>query len=291
MRWSICIFARNEERLLPGVLGALDGAAAGHDFVAHVLENGSTDNTVRAALAIAAADPRIKVHQLAIGDKANAWNEYVHRIAPADADMHVFLDGDVRPCKGAFASLAHALEGTPEALAAAALPGAGRSRRRWAANLFVNRWLSGNLYAISGQCLAGLRTMDFRMPIGAVGEDGILSYALVTDLEGGTDDSRRDRIAIAAGAMFEFDSLEPNARDLSTYMRRLRRYSRRHFQKTLLFKRLKQGGLKAMPECIADLYTEDALGALAPRLDPLNFLVDLETLRDLRADAMRRSGG
>ncbi|NWG70424.1 MAG: glycosyltransferase family 2 protein, partial [Parvularculaceae bacterium] len=126
MRWSVCIFAHNEERLLPRCLAALPDAAAGGDYVAHVMENGSTDATARVARAMAAADPRIVVHELLVADKAGAWNDYVHRTAPADAGMHVFLDGDVRPCAGAFPALAAALRGAGgEAYAAAALPATG----------------------------------------------------------------------------------------------------------------------------------------------------------------------
>ena len=283
MRWSVCIFAHNEERLLPACVGALAGAAAGAPFEAHILENGSTDRTAQVARALAAADSRVRAHELALADKANAWNEYAHRLAPADADMHVFLDGDVRPSKGSFRALALALQSSPEAYAAAALPMTGRSRRRWATRLFTEHYLSGNLYALSGAALRLFRARDLRMPVGAVGEDGILSYLLVTDLKGGHDDSRRARIAVAGGAFFEFDSLQPNLRDLKIYLRRLRRYSKRYFQAEVLYDRLKAGGVEALPEFIDEIYTADTTARLRPRLSLPEFVFDLATLKRLRA--------
>jgi glycosyltransferase involved in cell wall biosynthesis len=288
MTWSICIFAHNEERLLPNCVGALGDAAAGGTYAAHILENGSTDETTRVARALAAANKRVDIHEIAVGDKANAWNDYVHRLAPADADMHVFIDGDVRPSAGAFPSLAHALAGNPRAFAAAALPMTGRSRRRWATRLFRERYLSGNLYAIKGSTLRLFRERSLFLPVGAYGEDGLLSYIFVTDFKGGRDDSHRDRIAVAAGAFFEFDSLAPTPRDAETFRRRMLRYSQRYFQNMILYDRLKAGGIEAMPSHVHEIFTLENLARQRPRLTLRNYLMDRATLRRLRAEAARR---
>jgi len=288
MSWSVCIFAHNEERLLPRCLAALPAAAAGGDYVVHVMENGSGDGTARVARALAAAEPRIRVHELAVGDKANAWNEYVHRLAPA-ADMHIFLDGDVRPCAGAFPALAGALaDAAHEAYAATALPATGRTRRAWATRLIHESWLSGNLYALSASALSAFRGRELRLPFGAYGEDGLISYVLVTDFQGGGDDSHRRRIAIADEAHFEFDSLALNARDLRIYQRRLARYSQRYFQNQILYPRLKRGGVAAMPPHVRDLFTLENLSGFRPRLDPEFYFPDAATLSRLRREA---SGG
>ena len=74
MVWSVCIFAHNEERLLPQCLKARDAAAAGGEYVVHIMENGSSDHTARVASALTAADPRISAHHISLGDKSNAWN-------------------------------------------------------------------------------------------------------------------------------------------------------------------------------------------------------------------------
>lgn len=289
MSWSVCIFAHNEERLLPRCIAALESAAAGGDYAAHVQENGSADATARVARALAAADARISVHQLALGDKASAWNDYVHRIAPQDAEMHVFIDGDVRPASGAFRSFAHAFSGNPRALAAAALPMTGRSRRRWATRLFKERYLSGNLYALRGSTLRLFRERNIFLPAGAYGEDGLLSYIFATDLLGGRDDTHRDRITIAAGAFFEFDSLEANPRDAEIFRRRMRRYSQRYFQNMILYDRLKSGGIAAMPAHVNELFTLEDLARQRPRLNFRNYFMDRATLNRLREDAARRA--
>ncbi|MEZ5892319.1 MAG: glycosyltransferase [Parvularculaceae bacterium] len=282
MSISACIFARNEERLLPFCIGALDLAGLPADARIHILVNGCTDDTALVAKTLAFADRRIAVHELPVGDKASAWNDYVHRFAAPDDTCHIFLDGDIEASEGAVASLQHALQGAPEAYAAAALPAAGRSRRGWAKRLVANHYLSGNLYALSGRAIAAFRDADLRLPFGAKGEDGLITYLLLTDLKGGRDDSHRERIVIADGATFEFDPLQPSLRDAQIFRRRLRRYSERHFQKQVLYRLLKERGASAMPDTVYEIYTAQTLAALRPRPDPVNFLIDRETLKRLR---------
>jgi glycosyltransferase involved in cell wall biosynthesis len=284
MRWSVCIFAHNEERLLPRCLGALLEAAGDADCQIHVLENGSTDHTARVAKALAAADPRIHVHELLLGDKSNAWNEYVHRLAPA-ADTHVFIDGDVRPDKDSLRALEAALRDHPEAYAAAALPATGRSRRGWAARLIGESYISGNLYALPERTLAEFRARPIHLPVGAFGEDGLLSYIFVTDFRGGRDDSHRDRIVVADDAHFVFDSLTLNARDIDIYRRRMLRYSQRYFQNEILYEILKARGLRALPTHVREIFTRENLAPFLPRLNPRYFFSDRAVLKRLRAEA------
>ena len=287
---AVCIFARNEERLLPHGVGALHAAGLGPNDSVHILINGCTDNTAAAARALAAADRRLTIHELPVGDKANAWNEYVHRLADPQIRTHVFIDGDICASEGAVAALDETLMASPQSYAAAALPAAGRSRRGWAARLLTHNYLSGNLYALSGGVIAKLRDRAIRLPFGTKGEDGLISYLMLTDLKGGENDRHTHRITIAEDATFEFDSLGPNWRDLSIYRRRLRRYSERHFQKKILYRLLKREGVAAMPDSIYEIYTPSALARLRPRLDPINFWFDRATLRRLRSNSPAASG-
>lgn len=282
---SVCIFARNEALHLPHCIAALDAAGKGVNYRAHILVNGCTDDTSAVARVLAAADPRLTVHDLPVGDKAYAWNDYVHRIAACAKTptlTHVFLDGDIRPGRGALAALARAFQTEPAAYGAAALPASGRSRQKWAAHLRRNHYISGNLYALSDKALRTLRQRQIRLPFGAKGEDGIITYLLLTDFAGGANDRHQARIAVAEKATFEFDGLGLSIRDFRIYHRRLRRYSERHFQKSVLYRRLKTMGVAAMPENIYDIYTEESLSGLLPRTDPVNFWFDAATLQRLR---------
>ncbi|MEM9616408.1 MAG: glycosyltransferase [Pseudomonadota bacterium] len=282
MTVSVCIFAHNEERCLPECIGALDAAAGDEPYEVHLMVNGCTDNTARVARSLGAADQRITIQELPVADKANAWNDYVHRIAP-QANAHIFIDGDVQPSDTAISALAAKLRDHPSAYAAAALPASGRSRKQWATKLFMDRHLSGNLYAMSNRALNLFRERSIRLPFGAKGEDGVLAYLLLTNLKGGEDDTHDHRIVVSGDATFEFHTLGFRARDVKAYHRRLIRYSERHFQKKVLYTLLKQGGVKAMPDNIYDIYKPSILARISPRFDPVNYWYDLATRRRLSA--------
>ncbi len=282
MTLSICIFAHNEEALLPYCIGALDSAANGEAYRAHILVNGCTDQTAMVANSLAAADRRLVVHELPIADKANAWNDYVFRIAPT-ASAHIFLDADIRPSENSMKALRKTLHDHPRAYAAAALPGSGRSQKRWITNLFLKRHLSGNLYALSQTAIEEFRNRSLYLPFGAKGEDGLIAYLLLTDFHCGKDDSHDDRIATSEKATFEFDSLMFNLSDLRTYHKRLIRYSERYFQKQILYRLLKNGSANDLPDNIYDIYQPSAVSLMKPRIDPVNFWYDLVTLKRLKS--------
>ena len=124
---SVCVFAHNEERHIARCLASLPSAMGAEPVRVHVLANGCSDRTVDTARAIPRSD--VVVLDLPVGDKANAWNTYVHETAP-QALHHVFIDGDCRAAPSALQWLVNALAAAPAPNAAAAVPGAGRSQRR-----------------------------------------------------------------------------------------------------------------------------------------------------------------
>jgi len=281
MTISICIFAHNEEVLLHRCVGALEKASGGRPYQAHILVNGCTDNTLQIANTLAATDNRLQVHETMVADKATAWNDYVFRIA-GPAPVHVFMDGDIQPSANAFSALEDALKQNSRAYGAAALPITGRSQRLWARRLIVNRYISGNLYALSDLGLRAFQENNIRLPYGAKGEDGLITYLLLTDMKGGKDDTHRYRVEVAPEATFEFDSLSAHLRHVKIYKKRLQRYAERHFQKQILYHLLKRDGVAAMPDNIYDIYTDESMRPLKPRLDPVNYWFDREALRKLR---------
>lgn len=98
---SIGIFAHNEADCIEEMLQrfrrqSIFAHASPPEIV--VLENGSSDNTASLAkdalLRFYDGIP-FKVESLEIGDKGNTWNEFVHRICSADADLLIFVDADI----------------------------------------------------------------------------------------------------------------------------------------------------------------------------------------------------
>ncbi|MCG5542131.1 glycosyltransferase family A protein [Halorhodospira sp. 9628] len=285
MTISVCVLAHNEERLIERTLGALEEACGDRAFRAHVIVNGSADRSAAIVHRLAREDRRIVGHELEIADKANAWNYYIHELA-LDAPAHCFLDGDIRPGRGSIQHLIEALENNPQAYAAAALPGSGRSKEPWSAELVKNHYLSGNLYALSDHAVALMRRRGIRLPVGAKGEDGLLSYLFLTDLQGGKDDTHTQRIVNPEDARFYFDSLSLSPADIRLYWRRLLRYSERSFQNQLLYALLKECGVAALPSYIREIYTEDRIRDLRPRNRLLYFVSDRLVLNKIRKGSL-----
>lgn len=266
--------------MLASCFSAAVNAVSGLEYEIHILENGSTDGTANVAETLASANPHTTVHYITMADKAGAWNDYVFRLAP-NAYTHVFCDGDIVASAGSVSALHYALQKNRKAHGAAALPATGRSQREWAKLLLTNNYLSGNLYALSGRALEIFRDKKIYLPVGAKGEDGLISYILLTDFAGGTNDIHRENIVVVDDATFEFESLALNARDLWLFDRRLKRYSERHIQKQILYRILKHDGIEAMPKMISEIYTPENLAQQRPRKHPLYYFYDQNTLARL----------
>lgn len=252
-RASVAVLAHNEADRIQGSLEALCAAGLGPDDQVHVMINGSTDATAEIVQAMAKADRRIAPHVLDFGDKSNAWNTYVYRHAPKD-HHHIFLDGDVRPAAGAVTELLDTLDRHPEALASSALPAGGRRSQAWAQKILENHGLPGNLYALRDATLERIKAERIFLPVGFVGDDTILRWLLLRDLNP-TGATAKTRIRPAAKAYFEYESFPVmSGSGLTALYKRQKRYSRRDLEVALLTDRLQAQGIGGLPRYASELY-------------------------------------
>lgn len=277
----VAVFAYNEQRLIGSALDRLAAMRDEAEFEVQVLINGCTDRTEEIVRGRAETCHWLRPVVIALGDKANAWNVYVHQTAPAEATVHVFTDGDVRVRRGAIAAIVRRLAEVPRAHACAGVPGSGRSaedlRRR------IAEWgeMYGNLYALRGCFVSELRRRQVRLPIGLFGEDGIIAMLVKCDLDP-RQPLDRSRITWAAEAIYEFDPLSPwQLRDWRIYRNRKRRYAVRLRQSEMLWSLLQDQGLGAMPQHVVDLYLLKG-AKLAPRGRGLDRVFDWEARRWIR---------
>ncbi|MDB5371737.1 MAG: hypothetical protein JWP04_379 [Belnapia sp.] len=168
--WSIVILARGEAASLARCLEAIATAAAGHDAQVTLLLNGGVDASVAVAERFAAGTeggtrPRLRLFHIPHGDRANAWNHYLHSLRPAAA-MHVFVDAHAAMTPGALRSLAATLAEHPEAEAATALPSTGRRAAAQRAVLRSGDALHGSLHALRGRFLDRIAQEGLRLPVG-----------------------------------------------------------------------------------------------------------------------------
>ncbi|ODV03828.1 MAG: hypothetical protein ABT23_03110 [Thiobacillus sp. SCN 63-57] len=279
--WPVAVFAHNEARNIVACLDSLQ-AAATHPITCHVLANACTDRTEALVREYAADHPHVHLVSIALGDKANAWNVFVHEIAVCTATPCFFIDGDVRAVAGSLDAMAQALAQNPQANGVSALPQSGRGVAAFQRDMLRDNGVAGNLYGLRGSFVERIRAQAIKMPVGTIGEDALMGAMLKWDLQG---DTRWDngRVVVAREAGFEFDSVSPwLPREWKKYFRRRVRYSVRGYQNKMLGRAIQPAGFTALPFHVRDLYPRypEVL-----RLDwrGLNTLFDWLAIREIRS--------
>lgn len=264
--YTIALFARNEERRIAAAIRTVVAEVAATDgwrcLAIHVLCNGCRDRTVEIVRAMSGG--LVHCVELARGDKAATWNTYAYEHAPA-ADGHVFMDGDVELLPGGLHPLLEGLGATPGTRAASGVPHSGRSLTKQRDALLARRELTGNLYALSGDFVARMRVQRIRLPVGWIGDDGLLCTLARLDLDPfATLDL--ERVQPVEAAAYRYESLSPiDWRDWRIYFNRRVRYAIRRIENHLFYRRFYQQGYAVLPATADELFAAhaDEIRALA----------------------------
>lgn len=283
----VMVLAHNEERHIGACLDSIFAADPGMAFEVFVMANGCTDGTEAIVNEYAQRRPGVHLVSIALGDKCNAWNVFIHDTVPttvAGREAYFFMDGDARVTPGSFTAMLRALREQPQAHAASAVPGSGRNRARDARDIVQQHGLVANLYALRGAFVERLRQTGVRIPLKLEGDDGLVGALVKWDLDPQKDKFDDARIAPCADACFEFEPMSlSRPADWRMYWKRAVRYGRRRYEFQLLGPRLKAGGMSSMPRDITELYRD--AGSLPLRWDGVYTLTNWFALR-----AMRRGG-
>ena len=282
--WPVMVLAHNEERRIAACLDSIYAAEAGRKLDVFVMANGCTDRTADIVENYARGQQGLHLVPIALGDKCNAWNVFVHDTVPAHCpgrEIYFFVNGDARVVPGSFGAMARALRDDAYAHAASALPASGRNAVRDRRTILEVRGLVANLYALRGRFVERLRSEAIRLPLNFECDDGLIGALVKWDLapeRGAPEDAR---IVPCADAEFEFESMSPlRPADWKAYCRRSIRYGRRHYEFQLLGPLLKAKGITGLPADITDLYAGS--GALRLRWQGLYTLTNWIALRQLR---------
>ena len=251
--WPVAVFAHNEARNIVACLDSLQAASAVPP-ACYVLANACTDATEAQVRDYARTHPNVHLVSIVVGDKANAWNVFVHEAAPAGQAAYFFMDGDVRATPGALDAMARTLEGDPHANGVSALSMSGRGVEAFRRDMLRDKGVAGNLYGLRGAFVERIHAQGIHMPVGTIGEDALMGAMLKWDLRG---DIRWDdgRVVVAPEAGFEFDSVSPwLPREWKKYFRRRVRYSVRGYQNKMLGRAIQPAGFEALPHHVRELY-------------------------------------
>jgi len=212
--WAVAVIANRETlATLQRTVEALCAAVADHKVVIDLVVNGNSALAEAAAQCFAAcsgqrtAGCRLRVWELALGDKAHALNEYLHTVWPG-APITFFVDGYVRVRPDALARLHDLLALRVDALAAAAVPSVGRSAPAQAADMLADGGLHGNLFALRRATVLTMRERGFRLPVGLYRTDSTMGAALSLGLSPAHHQwNARGFIAVDGAATWDIDLL------------------------------------------------------------------------------------
>lgn len=205
--WTVAIFAARETvPTLGSCLQAALVSCAGRRAVIDVLVNGSqaladqfsehVDELKRnRSMRQPEGNASVRVWFIPFGDKAHAWNVYLHTIWPG-GDVGFFVDGYVQVRPDALNLLDDGLKAGTGVLGATGIPTSGRSAATLAKQMLTEGGMHGNLHAIRGSTLADLKETGFRLPLGLYRTDSLIGAVLMFQLDPARNDWDPKRIVV-----------------------------------------------------------------------------------------------
>lgn len=179
-RYCLVVFSsREDDSVLHGNL-LESAAAAPADTAVVLLINGNPELVARMHRRLAATPPagRTSLWQIAYGDKANAWNQYVHSIWNGE-DLAFFVDGYVTVLPGSIASLAMAVDaGGDHVLGGSGVPTIGRTAGPLREQMLKSGGFHGNFCCLKGSTIADMRRRGLRLPAGLYRTDALMGALL-----------------------------------------------------------------------------------------------------------------
>lgn len=184
--WSIVIFAAREapDVLFQSVDAAIRASPPGTTIEVIVNGNRHLLDQVVARYVMAGQNAEsfaLRFWFIPFGDKANAWNQYIHTIW-ADQELVFFVDGYAQVKPDAISLLGNSVMSQDFVLGGTGVPTVGRSAAALRANLLKNGGIHGNLCCVKGRVMSRMRARGIRLPVGLYRTDSLVETFLVYDL-------------------------------------------------------------------------------------------------------------
>ena len=202
---SVAIFAsRESSHTLTLCVRAVFEASESVSTLVDVLVNGNralADDVARelSQLKPLNAPTTVRVWFIPLGDKAHAWNEYVHRLCGA-SKLHFFIDGYTLLHRDSLDAIDEGLASDVVALAASGVPTDGPSAHGLRNQMVRDGGIHGNLHALRGSTLAAIRANGIRLPLGIYRTDSLIGAVICFALDPARFEWDRHRIRVQQNA-------------------------------------------------------------------------------------------
>ncbi|MDP2902557.1 MAG: glycosyltransferase [Methylovulum sp.] len=278
----ICVVAHNEQDRIIECLVQIANAIqySTYQFQVEIIANGCTDYTVKLCEAFCKINPEhFTLHDLAMGDKANAWNYFSYQVNKANS-LAIYIDGDCFISINALEDMVKTYLTNKGVNSIAGFPATtGRGALNWRRNLIENGETPGNFYALTPQFLEKIKALDFKLPIGLIGDDSVLSWVCGNDLSI-KNERNKANFGLSINSLFYYERLLPNSiKNIRSYLRRLDRYSLRRYQQKCIRTYVDQYDFSSLPHTIEELYKFNTKLSLKDiRLDFVNIIFDIKNI-------------
>lgn len=222
--YSVVSFAYNEAETIADAIRSIINNSDHRLEKITIVANGCTDETVIVASTILkSCTVPYFILDLKLGDKCNAWNNYIHKNLPKSA-VHFFVDSDVTFTNNAFPLLFDQLVRAHGKNAITGLPQAGRNIQRHTELATKYSCLFGNLYGLTDEFVQRLVTQKICLPVGLSWIDSQITKLVNENLEYKKDDYQH-RVTFLEGVGYQFESLHPwRLADIKLYINKICRY-------------------------------------------------------------------
>ena len=120
---------------------------------------------------------KIRIWEIALGDKANSWNQHIHYIWNGSS-LCFYIDGYVRLDLNSIKSLTKTMEMQPDALGGSGMPSVGRSAKLLRQQMRLEGGFHGNLCCIRGTVMSKFRDRGIFLPLGLYRTDSCIAAIL-----------------------------------------------------------------------------------------------------------------
>ncbi|MBV5298719.1 MAG: hypothetical protein JZU64_11480 [Rhodoferax sp.] len=211
INWSLAMFVARETPsvLMRSVAAVL--AATRPRMTIEILTNGNTAlaQTIAGGLIQGLQIPaavNLRLWHIPYGDKANAWNQFLHHIWQ-DQPLAFFVDGYARPRPDALRVLGDAVMGSHCANAGSGVPTIGFSATALRTHMLKNGGFHGNLCCVTGDSIARIKQRGIRLPVGLYRTDSLMETILAYDLDPAINEWDDARVVVHGAASWDTDKL------------------------------------------------------------------------------------
>lgn len=147
---------------------------------------------------------RIRVWDIPLGDKGNAWNVYIHNVW-LDECVAFFIDGYVRLFPDSLERLYQTLFVNPDAYGGCGVPSTGRTANAMRLDMIKNGGFHGNLCCLTCNAISELKRRKIKIVLGIYRVDSLMGAFLCYGLDETSKVWNPKRIVVDATASWDVD--------------------------------------------------------------------------------------